>query len=415
MRLPGLDGRTVRSIVALCLPTVCVALLGVRFLVVDVPRIAADERANVLARSEGAASALRENPGEADFTWVRGKGIVSGDASWAAEFPSTLSWKEWDPASGTKRREMWGWRPLDGGRLVWVRGVGAADSETIYARRTDIAERDYALTFRLFVPLFLFVLVGVTVVGIRYFIEYIRTRDDFLAATAHDLTTPLVGMRYAIGRSDADARVLNERMIRLVANIKDFLKLGGRRPAPQTAEIDLVKCYEEAYALFREDYRDLFDGADVPVEHPNPNNQTTQTPKQPNNPNTPTLIALGDETLTVQILWNLLGNDLKYAAPHGAVRVRFFAEGGFARVEFVDEGRGMTPDEMRRAFDRYYRAKTVLESGKGGFGIGLCTAREFAEAMGGSLTVRANRPRGCIFTLSLPAPSGARTKPDFLV
>jgi signal transduction histidine kinase len=58
---------------------------------------------------------------------------------------------------------------------------------------------------------------------------------------------------------------------------------------------------------------------------------------------------------------------------------------------------------MRRAFDRYYRAKTVLESGKGGFGIGLCTAREFARAMGGDLSVRANSPHGCVFTLSLPS------------
>ena len=41
-------------------------------------------------------------------------------------------------------------------------------------------------------------------------------------------------------------------------------------------------------------------------------------------------------------------------------------------------------------------------SGKGGFGIGLCTAREFARAMGGDLTVRPNDPKGCVFTLSLP-------------
>ena len=72
-------------------------------------------------------------------------------------------------------------------------------------------------------------------------------------------------------------------------------------------------------------------------------------------------------------------------------------------MELIDEGKGMTPYEMKRAFDRYYRAKTVLESGKGGFGIGLCNAREAARAMGGDLTVRANEPTGCVFTLTLPA------------
>ncbi len=108
--------------------------------------------------------------------------------------------------------------------------------------------------------------------------------------------------------------------------------------------------------------------------------------------------------MAVQILWNLLGNDLKYAAPFGRVSARFFRDGSFAVVELADEGKGMSRREMSRAFDRYYRAKTILECGKGGFGIGLCTAREFAEAMGGSLEVRANVPRGCVFTLRLPSP-----------
>ena len=118
--------------------------------------------------------------------------------------------------------------------------------------------------------------------------------------------------------------------------------------------------------------------------------------------------ARGDATLVMQILWNLFGNDLKYAAPYGSVSVNVRRDGRLALVEFVDVGQGMTRREMRRAFDRYYRAKTVMQSGKGGFGIGLCTSREFARSMGGDLSVRANSPSGCVFTLSLPLLDSAR-------
>jgi two-component system C4-dicarboxylate transport sensor histidine kinase DctB len=90
------------------------------------------------------------------------------------------------------------------------------------------------------------------------------------------------------------------------------------------------------------------------------------------------------------------------------VKAVFSRCGGRVRLELADEGQGMTKKQMKKAFDRYYRSRTVLESGKGGFGIGLCTAREFAEAMGGTLSVRSNNPKGCVFTLELEACSGGR-------
>jgi signal transduction histidine kinase len=376
-------GRLVRSVVALCLPTAVVVLLGIRFLVQDVPALVRDEKSRVLAESERAAKAMREEPLSADFVWTRGRGVVRGVVPFG-DYPADMSWKDWNPESGTKRRDMWGWRSFDGGRLVWARGVGEQDGETVYARRTDIAARDYATLFFVSVPLFLLVLVVITALGAKFLVDYVRARDDFMAAAAHDLATPLVAMRMMIGCDDDEAKNLNERLIRLVANIKDFLRLGGRRPAPQPTAFDLRAAYGEAYALFRADYRDLFDGADVAVTGPSD------------------VRARADPTLTVQILWNLFGNDLKYAAPYGRVLVAVEVRGDVVAIAFRDEGKGMTAAEMRRAFDRYYRAKTVLESGKGGFGIGLCTAREFARAMGGDLTVAPNRPRGCVFTLTLP-------------
>ena len=357
--------RLLRHCACLSLPTIAVCALGIWFLVDKVPEIEKAERDRVKAEYRETARAIRQNP----------------DGGYRVEETLPADWRR--HTAGKMSPGRWGYVTMALKDFTWVWYDDG--SRVVFTHVPKVCERDYRTMFLIFGPLFLLVLVGMTVVGIRYFVDYVRSRDDFLAATAHDLTTPLVGMRYAIGRSECDARVLNERMLRLVENIKDFMRLGGRRPGPKREPFDLEKACDEAYALFREDYRDLFDGDDVPVEVEGGSS------------------AIGDETLAVQILWNLFGNDLKYAAPFGRVRVRIRSDGKFVKTEFIDEGKGMTPYEMRHAFDRYYRAKTVLESGKGGFGIGLCTAREFARAMGGELSVRANAPRGCVFTLALPA------------
>ena len=287
-------------------------------------------------------------------------------------------------ASGLKRgtfriaKEPWGY----GRDFVWYFEDGKA-----YRLRVEPIE---GFNFRmLFYPIGVVVsllFMAMTVFGVRYFWKFVKSRDDFLAATAHDLTTPLVGMRMMIGRDDDEAKRLNERMLLIVNNLKDFLKLGGKRRKPDLKPVDIVSLCREAYRLFAADYEDS-EGGEVKFAAED------------------VLEVCADETMTLQILWNLFGNDLKYAAPYGKVTVGFAQKGGFVRVEFADEGQGMSPQQMKKAFDRYYRAKTVLQSGRGGFGIGLCTAREFARAMGGDLTVRANVPKGCIFTLSLPVRS----------
>ena len=372
------------------MPTVVVLSMSAWFYFDYLPKLVRDEPARVANAANAAADELLAGERAPDLVWKKGTGVVRGceqHTTLADEFPPDMTWAEWHPPIKYARtKEKRGSMARPGGLLVWVRDTAEGhDDDIVLVALTDIEPRRYRALFWGGGGFALLVLVVVTLLGVRFFLNYVRERDDFLAATAHDLTTPLVGMRYAIGRDDADARNLCERMIRLVGNVKDFLRLGGRRPAPTRASFDLRKACEEAYALFREDYRDLFDGRDVAIV------ASGELPA-----------VLADETLTVQILWNLFGNDLKYAAPFGPVEVRLSCRGDFAYAEFVDGGPGLTRGQMRRAFDRYYRAKTARESGKGGFGIGLCTSREFARAMGGDLTVRANSPRGCVFALKLP-------------
>lgn len=229
--------------------------------------------------------------------------------------------------------------------------------------------------------LFLSVITGLAIYG---FLRYWKERDDFLAAVTHDLKTPLSGMKIFIGRDDDEARRQTERMLRLVSNLEVFFKRGGKRKEPEKVSFDLIRAYEEAYKLHRLDYEDLMEGGI----------KNLSSLKE--------LIVEADELMTIQIIWNLLVNDLKYAAPFGNVEVDFRKEGDMAVMELRDFGPGMTRYQKRRAFDRYYRAKSALESGAGGFGLGLCTALSFARSMGGDLMVSDNAPRGCVFRLELP-------------
>lgn len=359
------DRRLVWNTFLLCLPAAALVAGGGFFIYDKVPEFVKNEKGRIREEYRAHAELIRDAE-------------VEKNRLIPAYVPKTSSRSVYRMKPG-----RWGFDVGEKTTVVWY-----DDRHKVRAYEVPKIEPfDFAFFFYAGGGVFMALFISMTAFGIRYFWKFARERDDFLAATAHDLTTPLVGLRYAIGRNDGDARCLNERMLRLVDNIKDFLKLGGRR-RPAKEPFDVLAVYREAYALFAADYRDLFDGADVETVLDAP-------PEE--------LIALGDETLAVQIIWNLLGNDLKYAAPYGPVKVAFSREGAFVELRFIDEGQGMTPGQMRKAFDRYYRAGTVLESGKGGFGIGLCTARVFALSMGGNLTVRANEPSGCVFTLCLPS------------
>ena len=373
------DRRIGFFVALICLPAALIIGYGATLVILEVPRAIRMEPSRIGREYREIAEDFIAHPDRATYVGNRLKG-----------------WQQVSRINGIP----WGYeRNVDkDGRLVrvWFKS-GQKEWRAIVIGA--IRPFPYAVVFYGGGTLVALALIGLTALAVVCFTRYVKSRDDFLAATAHDLTTPLVGMRFTIGADDDAARVLNERMIRLVGNLKDFLRLGGRRGEPVRTVFDLRAAYDEAYRLFRDDYRDLL-GGDVPVE-------------MPDGP----LAVYADEMLTVQVLWNLLGNDLKYAAPYGPVSVRICRAGDAVALDVIDEGQGMTPQQMRRCFDRYYRAKTVKVSGKGGFGIGLCTAREFARTMGGDLTVGANKPTGCVFTLTLPIsakalPSGETTVHD---
>jgi len=374
------DGRLVGSIVGLCLPAV-VALLGFAyFQVAFVPSIIANEDKSVRERYRDYAQELRSDPSRG-FVSPRGKG-----ADWVKDYKMSPGY--WGVVVGPDFGNPTLGEAPQGKVLVWY----IDDRNVCHCQWVDrIEERNFRLIFLVGGALLFLVLIGLTAIGVRFFVRYAKDRRDFVAAAAHDLETPVAALRMVLENQASgvetaegalsECSALTERLVCLVDNLRDFIHR-GRRGAPVLSDFDIVAVVREAYRPFAADYRDLL-GADVPIAGAD-------------------IRVHADETLTLQILWNLFANDLKYAAPYGMVSVSVRRDGSRVCVEFADVGRGLRPHEMRRIFERYYRAKSVSASGKGGFGIGLCSAREFARAMGGDLTARANEPTGCVFSLTVP-------------
>ena len=113
-----------------------------------------------------------------------------------------------------------------------------------------------------------------------------------------------------------------------------------------------------------------------------------------------------------QILLNLLANALKFAPLDRPVRLSLRREGMVARIAVCDEGPGITPDDLARVFERFYRAPGADASGSngaaGGLGLGLYIARGLVERHGGAITVESVPGRGATVLHAAAGAPGAR-------
>lgn len=113
--------------------------------------------------------------------------------------------------------------------------------------------------------------------------------------------------------------------------------------------------------------------------------------------------VVADEQRVGQVIGNLLDNALRHTPSAGHVRLSAEIVVGRASISVTDSGEGLTPEQMSRVFDRFYRTDTTRAMDAGGSGIGLTISRSIARAHGGSLAVESpGLGGGAAFTLTLP-------------
>jgi signal transduction histidine kinase len=102
-----------------------------------------------------------------------------------------------------------------------------------------------------------------------------------------------------------------------------------------------------------------------------------------------------------QVVQNLISNAVKYSPRGGRVRVFARREGDQVSVDVSDEGIGLSPDEIDRVFDQFYRAPDALALEGSGLGLFICKA--IISAHGGHIRAASGgRNAGSTFSFSIP-------------
>jgi signal transduction histidine kinase len=114
-----------------------------------------------------------------------------------------------------------------------------------------------------------------------------------------------------------------------------------------------------------------------------------------------------DADRALQIASNLVENALRETPPGGSVTVR--VEG--RRLVVADTGPGLAPDDLPRAFDRFFLYDKYGRERPVGSGLGLAIVKQLAVAMGGDVTVSSAPGAGATFTVELPR--GLERVPDY--
>jgi signal transduction histidine kinase len=224
-----------------------------------------------------------------------------------------------------------------------------------------------------------------------------RRKDEFLAMLAHELRNPLAPIGAAatlLARSRTEdeqvqrtSKVISRQVQHMSSLVNELLDVARVTRGLITLEhetLDLKRIVAEA------------------LEQARPGIETRGHTLQVSQPPSPAFVV-GDHKRLVQVLANLLHNAAKFTPEGGLIAVDLAIDPHHVRLAVSDNGQGMTPELMARAFDLFAQGERTLDRAQGGLGIGLALVRSVIHLHGGQVSVESAGPdQGSHFTICLP-------------
>jgi PAS domain S-box-containing protein len=224
-----------------------------------------------------------------------------------------------------------------------------------------------------------------------------RIKDEFLAVLSHELRSPLnpilgwakllrtrkldaAKTEYALETIERNAKLQTQ----LIGDLLDVSRILRGKLSLNVAPVNLGLVIESAWETVRlaAEAKSIQIHSDI-------------------NPHIG--YVLGDTTRLQQVVWNLLGNAVKFTPDGGQVYIRLERIGSYAQLQVTDTGKGISPEFLPHVFEYFRQADAAITRKFGGLGLGLAIVRHLVELHGG--TVQADSPgedQGATFTIKLP-------------
>ncbi|MCC6318472.1 MAG: HAMP domain-containing histidine kinase [Gemmatimonadaceae bacterium] len=237
------------------------------------------------------------------------------------------------------------------------------------------------------------VLGAVALVQLRREHDLAQMRADFTSSVSHELRTPLTqimlyGETLLLDRAPtpADRREAAETIVReagrLMHMVENVLAFGRQRravPAPTLAGVNLAPVVHEAAAMLQP----LAEASGVRIEvEVDDRSRVT-----------------GERAMLRQVVLNLLDNAIKYGGRERPIRVVVRARDGRMRIQVIDGGRGVPPEERDRVWLPYVRLPHA--QGQGGTGLGLAVVHDLVSTMRGRAWIEESEGGGATFLVEL--------------
>lgn len=218
-------------------------------------------------------------------------------------------------------------------------------------------------------------------------------QSDFIAEMVHELRTPLLSLKASTSlmrRSDLldhqHDELVNtmqsetERLIVLTSDFLDLAQMETGRTRLDVGEFDLSKLIVESVNII--------------TPQANQRGITITIEGQPLN-------VTADRGKIKQVLLNLLTNAIKYNRPQGFVRVYTSLYRDSVQVAVQDTGYGISHENQKQVFQRFFRAKSTSEH-TSGTGLGLVITKAIVEAHKGQIWLESQLDEGTTFFFTLP-------------